>query len=448
MNDAAIHERHQFQRALASVEATLAKLRMCPPAERERLRRDIDHLEAMYAKTTEGRVEIAVFGEISTGKSALINALIGAPVAAVDVQGGWTKTVQAARWENCAYRVPGFERSEVVLIDTPGINEVGGRERDELAETTARQSDLILFAIDSDINETEYAALIELAVIRKPLIVVMNKRDLYGDLEWSRLAEAVVRRIADQVPREHVVATAADPRAIEVVIERSGGRSDSRWEKPSPDVAALKQLILTTLAKEGLELIALNAALYAADKNDRVAALRVEMRNRRADQVIWTMAATKATVVALAPTVIDVVSGIASDAAMIVILSKVYGLNFSMVQARRLARAIAHAAGIFALGELVSWGASAVKLASIHLATPLTMLPQGSAAGFSSYIIGQAAKYYFEHGGAWGAASPKHVVRQILDQADRDSILAHLKDEIRRQLAWNRHGRIAEKNPK
>ncbi len=441
MNHSTNHEHEQFRRALASVESTLAKLRECPPKERDRLRHDIDQLQQMFDKATSGRVEIVVFGEISTGKSALINALAGRRVAEVDVQGGWTKTVQSSKWENCEYHVPGFERSAVVLVDTPGINEVGGQEREELAETTARKSDLILFVIDSDINETEYVSLVELAAVHKPIILVMNKRDLYDVRQWSALQEVVARRVGDLIPNNHIVSSAADPRPIEHIVESPHGITESTWQRPEPDISQLKSLILSTLEKEGLELIAINAAMFAADKSDRVASLRIELRNRRADQVIWTMAATKATVVALSPTVVDIVSGIATDAVMIVMLSKVYGLNFSMVQARRLAKAIAQAAGIFALGELVSWGASAIKLATVHLATPLTMLPQGSAAGFSSYIIGQATKHYFEHGGSWGADSPKHIVRQILDQTDRDSVLTHLKDEIRKHLTWNRHAK-------
>lgn len=439
MNDAANHEHAQFRRAIGSVESTLDKLRACSPQERERLHRDIEQLQQMYDKATSGRIEIVVFGEISTGKSALINALIGKPVAAVDVQGGWTKTVSAAPWENCEYHVPGFEASEVVLIDTPGINEVGGSEREELEETTARKADLILFVTDSDINETEYIALVELAAVQKPILLVMNKRDLYDERQWRTLQETIAARVGELIPADHIVSTAADPRPVERIVESAAGPPPSAWHRPSPDVEQLKRLILTTLEKEGLDLIAINAAMFAADKGDRIAALRVELRNRRADQVIWTMAATKATVVALSPTVIDIFSGIASDAVMIAMLSKVYGLNFSMVQSRRLAKAIVQAAGIFALGELVSWGASAIKLATVHLATPLTLLPQGSAAGFSSYIIGQATKHYFEHGGSWGSDSPKHVVRQILAQTDRDSVLNHLKDEIRKRLAWNRH---------
>ena len=46
------------------------------------LQRDLDQLHAMAEKLAAGKVEIVVFGEIRTGKSALINALVGEAVAA------------------------------------------------------------------------------------------------------------------------------------------------------------------------------------------------------------------------------------------------------------------------------------------------------------------------------------------------------------------------------
>ena len=69
----------------------------------------------------------------------------------------------------------------------------------------------------------------------------------------------------------------------------------------------------------------------------------------------------------------------------------------------------------------------------------LTFIPQGAAVGFSSYIIGQASKRYFEHGGSWGNGSAKSVVNEILENTDKDSVLNHLKEEIRQKLNWNRH---------
>ena len=358
------------------------------------------------------------------------------------MQGGWTKQIWGTNWDGSGHVIPGFEKSEVIIIDTPGINEVEGADRAELAETTARQSDLILFVTDSDLNDTEFAALVELAAVQKPLILVFNKVDLYPAEQKEKLIKVLKSRLDGIVPPDHFVLTCADPREIEYVIEQPNGKETTEWRKPEPDVAELKSLILETLEKEGLGLIALNAALYAADKSDRVAALRVEMRNRQADSVIWTMAATKALVVALNPVpVVDVVGGLTIDALMIITLSKIYGLDFSMGQARGLARTIGAAGGIYALGELTNYGASLFKAVTLGFGVPLTVIPQGAAAGFTSYIIGEAAKRYFELGGAWGGQSAKSVVTDILSKTDKDSVVAHLKEEIQSKLQLNQHAK-------
>jgi len=56
-----------------------------------------------------------------------------------------------------------------------------------------------------------------------------------------------------------------------------------------------------------------------------------------------------------------------------------------------LAKAISGAAGIYALGEFANWGASAFKLITGTLGTALTLVPQGAAVGFTSYIIGKSS---------------------------------------------------------
>jgi hypothetical protein len=80
----------------------------------------------------------------------------------------------------------------------------------------------------------------------------------------------------------------------------------------------------------------------------------------------------------------------------------------------------------------------------------LTAIPQGAAAGFGSYIVGHAAKHYFEHGSSWGRQSPKEVVREILEQTDRQSVLEHLKDEIRKRIGVDSHSKreMKEKDEK
>jgi GTPase len=440
MTDDDVH----YRRALGSLEQTIAQLRGCRPEEREMLRTELSNLEKMQQKLTGGRVEIVVFGEISTGKSALINALVGQHVAPVNVQGGWTKDLDRVDWKTAGYAVPGLADSQVVLVDTPGLNEVGGGDRAALASEAARSADLILFVTDSDLNEIEYSALVALAAVNKPIIFVLNKLDLYSRDDQAQLIEVLREgRLAGLIEPANFVAVKADPREVERVTETSHGGTKSEWVKPAPDVSQLKARILEVLEHDGLALLALNAAMYAADHSDRIAALRVQLRNRIAEQVIWSYAGLKAIAVGLNPfPVADVLGGAALDVALVVTLAKVYGLQVSWMHARGLVSTILQAAGWMLLAVTsMHYASSVFKGLTAGWGTVLTALPQGAAAGYGAYIVGKAAKFYFEHGNSWGSEGPKAVVRRLLAETDRRSVIEHLKEEIQRKLRLNRHAR-------
>ena len=428
-----------YREAIAAVESALDKYRHCTDEEKAKLRAELAGLREMHDKLQSGRVEIVVFGEISTGKSALINALVGQAVASVDVRGGWTKEIWHVAWDGTGYCLPGLGQSQVILVDTPGINEVGGDTRGQIAREAAQRSDLILFVTDSDLNETEHTSLLNLAAFSKPMLVVLNKIDLYSREQRARLIEVLANeRLKDVIPADQIVTAAADPREQEYVIQSADGKERSEWKKPQPDVTELKGKILELLDREGLALIALNAALYAADKTDRIASLRVQLRNRQAQRVIWSYATVKAIAVGLNPIAFaDIFGGVAVDAAMIITLAGVYGLEMSWPHARSLALSIAKAAGWMTVTVVASTLAvSALKAFSIG-STLVTALPQGAAAGYGSYIVGEAARYYFEHGSSWGGESPKAVVQRILATTDKQSIIQRLKAEIAKKLLVN-----------
>jgi small GTP-binding protein len=433
---------NDYEAAIASVRRAIEQFRGCSPDERASLQRDLDQLHAMAEKLAAGKVEIVVFGEISTGKSALINALVGEAVTEVNVRGGWTKDVWHLDWNGSGYCMPGLANSQLVLIDTPGLNEVDGAQRAAMAHEAAARADLVLFVTDSDLNEVEYSALVELAASHKPIILVLNKADLYPPHELSELMSVFQGpRLAGIVDPENVVTTKSDPRQVEYFIESADGRVRSEWRKPAPDVTALRERILEVLAAEGKALVALNAAMYAADKSDRMGALRVRMRNEKATATIWSFAVMKALGVASNPlAVADVVGGTAVDAVMVVTLGKVYGIEITTANARELITSILKAAGWVMLSEAaVSYASSFFKAVTGGWGTVLTALPQGAAAGYGSYIVGQAARYYFEHGASWGQQGPKRVVSRILENTDKESVLQRLKDEIRKKLSLNRY---------
>ncbi len=441
MNQTVAQSSARYEEAAASIDHALEKMKGCRDEEKRELRRDIADLQGMAQKLTQGRVEIAVFGEISTGKSALINALVGEAVTEVDVQGGWTKEVWDVDWEGCGYCVPGLADSKVVLIDTPGLNEVGGGDRADMARDAAQRADLILFVTDSDLNETEFSALAALTLVHKPIIVVFNKIDLYTPEERERLLQ-VLRddRLTGAIQPENVVMAAAHPREMEYVVEDQRGRTKSEWRRPEPILEDLRVRILEVLEQDGLALLALNAAMYAADKSDRVTALRMRLREKQATKLIWSYAAVKSLTVAFTPPAVDVIGGSAVDLVMVANLAKIYGLDLSWKHSRKLFFSILKAGGWVAVANIATLAAGSLfKAVTFGFGAVLTALPQGAAAGYGSYIVGRAAKYFFEHGSTWGGESPKIVIKRILAETDKNSVLNHLKDEIRGKILRNRH---------
>ena len=74
----------------------------------------------LQQRESEGRSEaseplrILLLGRANSGRSSLINALVGEPVAAVDSAAGTTGVIEAYRWGSS-------DGDEVLLIDTPGV---------------------------------------------------------------------------------------------------------------------------------------------------------------------------------------------------------------------------------------------------------------------------------------------------------------------------------------
>src|ERR1700751_582150 len=151
------------------------------PAEvRRELQADFDQIENLLDKLAAGELHIAVFGRVSVGKSALGNALLGRDAFATGVLHGTTRARDAQRWQEVAGQ-------GLHLIDTPGINELSGEERERLAYDVASMSDLVIFVVDGDMTQTEIAALSTLSKTQRPLLPALNKADRYSDDERERL---------------------------------------------------------------------------------------------------------------------------------------------------------------------------------------------------------------------------------------------------------------------
>src|SRR3954469_21141966 len=195
-----------------SLEETLRGLKLTPEEEHA-LADELRQLRELGQKLDENTIEIAAFGMVSRGKSSVLNALLGQDVFKVGTTHGTTVSRAAQRWEHSAAPGhPGLEGARLVLVDTPGIDEVGGEVREAQARDVARHADLILFVVSSDMQRREVEALSELREVQKPILLVFNQVDRYPDADRDQIyAKIKDERVRNLVRPEDVVMTAARP---------------------------------------------------------------------------------------------------------------------------------------------------------------------------------------------------------------------------------------------
>ena len=436
------------ERARDSLKATLDALNLTPEEARA-MEPEVARLHDLARKLDETTVEIVAFGMVSRGKSSVLNALLGRDVFEVGATHGTTIRRGAHEWDET--EPDGMPDARLILVDTPGIDEVGGEVREAQARDAARRADLILFVVSGDMQRAEIDALVELRKHRKPIILVFNQVDRYPDADRDAIhAKLEDDRVKGLVRPEDVVLCAARPDAVPIKIRTPDGKSSVARERPAPLIEPLKARILDVLEREGKALVALNTLLTAGDLHAEILNRKVRIREDAANRVIWNYALMKGAAVALNPfPVADLAGGAAVDVAMILALSKVYGIALTRPAAIRLVRDMTIAMGATGLvqiatrliGSGVKASLAGATIMTGGLAAPLTALGYGAVgltmaatAASASYVIGHAAGEYLKQGGQWGPQGVKTVVQQILAQSKADSIVDRLRDELKSQI--------------
>lgn len=400
-----------------------------PAGVRESLAHDYDAVQSMFDKLEHGHLHLSAFGRVSTGKSSLLNALIGEERFSVSPLHGETKHSQLEAWNE-------LDAGGVFLLDTPGLDEAGGEDRESLAKEVASRSDLVIFVIDGDITDTELDALKTAAAEGRPILLVLNKSDLYTESECAALLESVRAKTAGVIDPGHVIAVAAQPRPQMVIDVDSDGNEQEKQRHREPDVGELKLKLWEIIEAEGKTLAALNASLFASDLSDQVGRRILAARADIGEKLVRTYCVAKGIAVAFNPIpVADLFAAAFIDVGMVVHLSKVYGLPLSQKEAGSVVKVImAESAALMGTVWALNFVSSALKVGTIGLSTILTAGAQGAIAYYSTYLVGQAATNYLAAGKSWGDGGPKQVVKQILDSLDRDTVLADAKREIQQRL--------------
>ncbi|MEH2296143.1 GTP-binding protein [Nostoc sp.] len=415
---------------------------------------ELEALNSTLNKLDSNIIRIAAFGLVSRGKSAVLNALLGEKILQTGPLNGVTQWPRSVRWQ------PGG-KVLVELIDTPGLDEIEGESRADMAREVVHQADLILFVVSGDITRTEYQALLSLREAQKPLILVFNKIDLYPDTDqgaiyqnlqqlgagnhatcsnWGNPSERVAPQAKPLLPDE-IVMVAAEPAPMEVRVEWPDGRVSYEWETPPPQVDELKETILNILNREGRSLLALNALIQARDAEAAIAQKTIDLREQEAENIIWQFSKYKALAVMLNPIAfLDILGGTVADLALIRALARLYGLPMTSYEAGKILKTILFSSGGLLLGELGSslllgLGKSTAAITSGDNPSNITAfagsaIAQAGIAGYGAYSVGKAAQVYLEKGCTWGQLGASSVIQEILSQVDQNTILYRLRQEL------------------
>jgi GTP-binding protein Era len=121
---------------------------------------------------------VSLLGRPSTGKSTLLNALVGTKVAIVSDKPQTTRTVIQG-----AVNLPG---AQIIFLDTPGIHKpdsLFNRRMMESVQAALAERDLLLFLTDASLpfTEADQAAIGILPKGETPVFLVLNKIDRVRD---------------------------------------------------------------------------------------------------------------------------------------------------------------------------------------------------------------------------------------------------------------------------
>jgi GTP-binding protein EngB required for normal cell division len=255
-----------------------------------RARRELEDLDARRAEAT---VQVALFGEISSGKSSLLRALAPHAAAEVGVAGGTTQAVTRHRG-----LLP--DGRELEIADVPGTQEAQGETRAELARAEAARSHALIYVADGDLTRAQDVELQALAGYGRPLILALNKIDRYRAAERRVLLDRLQERYAPLGAR--VVAVNAGFEQ-DVTRELPDGRRETLVRERPADIAAL-QAELATLARAGAATLEAGreAALFA-HVDAQLARAEREQRALHSDATVakYTRRAVVGALAAVAP---------------------------------------------------------------------------------------------------------------------------------------------------
>lgn len=239
--------------------------------ETQDLRQELDELSA---RKDSGEIYVALFGDVSTGKSSIIKALLPDAEIDINIRGGSTQDVTRYTWSS---------RSEdkLILTDLPGRNEESG-ELDQMAADEAVRAQVVIYVTDSDLTRTMLSDVKTLQSFGKPLIIAINKSDRFNDEEQQLIRE----RIKSHFDKHTKLAFITSGGEEEILRIYSDGREEAVIRPRKADVEPLARLLQNEIDKQADVLENLrDASVFVLIKN-KLDEKKVDFQREKAQDIV------------------------------------------------------------------------------------------------------------------------------------------------------------------
>jgi GTP-binding protein EngB required for normal cell division len=308
-----------------------------PAPDRASLQSRIDALQVAGGDTVELHGElaeldrrradedlyIALFGDISTGKSTLIRAWVPGAEALSDVRGGTTQTV-------AHYRGRRGDGRMVWFADVPGNREIGGEGHERLAREEVLRAHAVVYLCTGDLTRTQGEQIDWLADFGKPLVVGLNKADQWNDAERKQLLARLREQLDGRADAVVVLSAGGSERFRRVLAD--GGVEQVERQRP-PQLEALDDALARLLAPGAVALEDRRERAVLAGLHERTSALEAQTRAADAERIVrrYARRAVIGAMAAVAPGSDLLIQGVLA-AGLTRALAQLYGVGVSDVE--------------------------------------------------------------------------------------------------------------------
>jgi GTP-binding protein EngB required for normal cell division len=278
-------------------------------------------LEEKRSRSQGGKIHIAICGEVSTGKSSLVSALLPDATVASDPRAGTTTEITQYRW-----RAPRKDErgDEIVIADLPGFN----LDENEAAREECLRAHLVLFLCEGDLTASQASQLEYLRGFDKPMVLALNKADRFSEAELEQVLQRLRER--SRLGAEDIVAISSG--GMERVSEGEAAQGAVERRRP-PDIAALLQRMQAHLDRDPELMDSLRDTAVLLLASQKLQAARRRHRDEKAEALVnrYSRRAVVGALAAVAPGSDLIIQGVLASQ-LLRELSAIYGVQVREIE--------------------------------------------------------------------------------------------------------------------